>query len=106
MDKSYPLSGRVGLYFIPVMIIFMLKPLETGKWIAVAVVLVFFSFCKYDLNYMKNITTFDYFVSCSPKNLLLLEYFPEAGRFLFREWLVQHYNYKQPEHKSSEHYCN
>ena len=66
----YPLSGRVGLYFIPVMIIFMLKPLETGKWIAVAVVLVFFSFCKYDLNYMKNITTFDYFVSCSPKNLL------------------------------------
>lgn len=66
----YPLSGRVGLYFIPVMIIFMLKPLEAGKWIVAAIVLVFFSFCKYDLNYMKNITTFDYFVSCSPKNLL------------------------------------
>ena len=28
------------------------------------------SFCKYDLNYLKNISSFEYFVSCSPKNLI------------------------------------
>lgn len=66
----YPLSGRVGLYFIPIMIIFMLKPLDEKKWIAAALILVVLSFCKYDLNYLKNISSFEYFVSCSPKNLI------------------------------------
>ena len=46
----YPLSGRVGLYFIPIMIIFMLKPLDEKKWIAATLILVVLSFCKYYFN--------------------------------------------------------
>ena len=68
----YPLSGRVGLYFIPVIMIFILKPLDARKSLPaiLALVLFFMSFCRYDLKYLKNICQKDYFLSYSPKILM------------------------------------
>lgn len=70
--QLYPLSGRIGLYFIPVVLLLILKPLDIKNNGAVLVALFFllFSFCKYDLSYFKNICDVDYFVSCSPKHLM------------------------------------
>ena len=70
--KLYPLSGRVGLYFAPVVMLFMLKPLDSKKkgLVILALLLCFTAFCKYDFNYLKNINSVDYFISYSPKVLM------------------------------------
>lgn len=68
----YPLSGRVGLYFIPVIILLILKPLDSkNKFLQItALLLIILSFGRYNLNYYKNIIRLDYFVSCSPEKPL------------------------------------
>ena len=70
--KLYPLSGRVGLYFAPVVMLFMLKPLDSKKkgLVILALLLCFTAFCKYDFDYLKNINSVDYFISYSPKVLM------------------------------------
>ena len=68
----YPLSGRVGLYFIPVILIFILKPLDSKKTAAaiLAFLLVSAGFCRYNFQYLKNISGGEYFIIYSPKLLM------------------------------------
>lgn len=69
--KLYPLSGRVGLYFIPIVILLTVKPLDSKKivYTIFAGLLIFISFCKYDFKYLNEINKFEYFISYSPKTL-------------------------------------
>ncbi len=68
----YPLSGRVGLYALPMFLLFILKPLDVkNKAVILAGILFILSFCKYNFAYFKNLTNLDYLVSYSPKNLMI-----------------------------------
>ena len=72
--KLYPLSGRVGLFALPIFLLFILKPFDIKKKAALvfASLLVFLSFCRYDVGYLKNIMTDNYMVSYSPKTLMMI----------------------------------
>lgn len=81
--ELYPLSGRVGLYFIPIVILLTIKPLDSKKIIhtILAGLLIFTSFCKYDFKYLNDINKFEYFISYSPKTLtqqLVEKFNPES----------------------------
>ncbi len=69
----YPLSGRVGLYALPIFLLFILEPLDiNNKTVILAGLFLILSVCKYDWNYIKNLTNTDYLVSYSPKKLMLI----------------------------------
>ena len=66
------MSGRVGLYALPMFLLFILKPLDVkNKAVILAGILFILSFCKYNFAYFKNLTNLDYLVSYSPKNLMI-----------------------------------
>lgn len=68
----YPLSGRIGLYFIPVILLLLMKPLDSKKTAAaiLAFILVLTGFCRYNFRYLKNISGGEYFIIYSPKLLM------------------------------------
>ena len=70
--QLYPFVGRVALYFLPICILYITKSLDviSKKIFFVALILYLLGFCHYNFNYLKNISTYDYFVNYSPNSLV------------------------------------
>ena len=70
--KIYPFANRVGLYFLPVVLLLTLKPLEIRNKIVLplAIILTLMNYCSYNLAYLKNIASSEHFVKYSPDKLI------------------------------------
>lgn len=70
--KIYPFANRVGLYFLPVVLLLTLKPLEIRNKIVLplAIILTLMNYCSYNLAYLKNIASSEHFVKYSPDKLV------------------------------------
>lgn len=84
----YPLCGRVGLYFISIMIILIIKPVEyfqnNKPMLFIISLFIILSFFKYPGN-IKNLTNNSYFLNYSSKNLMLVlkeKYNPETDTII------------------------
>lgn len=67
----YPLCGRVGLYFISIFILLIIKPLDT-KFFAIALIFILLSFYRYNPSYINEISNETSFITYSPKKLMLV----------------------------------
>ena len=72
----YPFAGRVALYFIPCLIILIVKPLDYYKTktiaFGLAVLLLALGFYRYNSTYLTKIFDKEFFYAHSPKNLMLI----------------------------------
>ena len=77
--KIYPFANRVGLYFLPVVLLLTLKPLEIRNKIVLPlmIMLTLMNYCGYNLAYLKNIASSEHFVKYSPDKLvkIIKEYY-------------------------------
>ena len=70
--KIYPFANRVGLYFLPVVLLLTLRPLEIRNKIVLplAIILTLMNYYSYNLAYLKNIASSEHFVKYSPDKLI------------------------------------
>ncbi len=70
--KIYPFANRVGLYFLPIVLLLTLKPLENCNKIVLSfvIILTLMNYCSYNLEYLKNIASGEHFINYSPDSLV------------------------------------
>lgn len=92
----YPLSNRVGLYAISLFLLFIVKPLdvENMKFKFIVIMLLFLSFCKYNIDCLKNTSNAEHVVPYAPETLMYIlkdKYDAKRDIILFNEASMSSY---------------
>ena len=99
--QLYPFAGRVALYFVPILIIFCVKPLDSIniKNLRAAILLTFcyvIGFCGYNINYVKdNIVGLKHNI-CYPKSVLqklIVHYNSDNDVILYNQASISNFIY-------------